>query len=481
MADEASVARRAKLMTRVEVMKKAFAGTITWAQAAQICRVTPRQMRRLRARYVSHGEDGLKDGRHGKRQPRRVPKHIEEEVCRLKREVYADFSIRHFHEFVVERHSIRVSYSWTRKTLLAHGLAYRAAGRGKYRRRRPRRPMTGMLLHLDASTHEWIEGLPKHDLVVMLDDADGRILYARFFIQESTLSTLSALEHVLRDYGRFCELYTDRASHFCTTTDADNGPDDVQSGVVPEVLKTLGIRQILARSPQARGRSERAFGTIQGRLPQELRLLEIDNYRAANDYLQRHFVPDFNERFTVKPAQPETAFVSIADVPLELLLSIQHERVVRNDNTVFFRNLVLQIPQAEHRYNFVRCKVIVHEFPDETLGISHDGILLGRFEAQSRTAVKAHRPRYGTSRPTRQLVHEAERKVRQDHTVFYDKLVLPIPPAANRPNLVGCRVHVREYRDGMIELSHEGATLGRYQKNSNRVGRRLLRYKRAAS
>ena len=252
--------------------------------------------------------------------------------------------------------------------------------RGKYRRQRERRPMVGMLVHLDASTHEWIAGLPRQDLVVALDDADGRILYARFFPQEGTASTFAALEAVLRNYGRFCELYTDRGSHFC-----QNGPAgkiaEEQNGQVSQALRALGIHQILAYSPQARGRSERAFGTIQGRLPQELRHQCINDYATANHYLEQHFIPDFNRRFTIKPAQPESAFVKLTGIELELVLSSKHERVVRNDNTVSFQNLILQLPSTRHRMHFVRCPVIVHQFANGTLGISYQGRLLARYDA----------------------------------------------------------------------------------------------------
>ena len=460
-------------MTRTQALDKALARKITWKQAAQICAVSTRQMRRIRKRYEDLGLKGLEDGRRGKRQPRRIPSSVVQQVCKLRTDIYADFSMRHFHQFAVERHGIDVSYTWIRDTLLAHGLACRADGRGRYRRRRPRRPMTGMLLHLDASQHEWIEGLPLHDLVVVLDDADGRMLYARFFTQETTLSTLSALQHVLKQWGRFCELYTDRASHFCNTTDAVNGPDTVQRGVVPMVLHELGIKQILARTPQARGRGERAFGTIQGRLPQELRLNSIRSYHKANQYLRDHFIDDFNRRFTVRPAQPETAFVPLEGVDLELLLSVQHERIVRNDNTVQFKSLVLQIPRAEHRIHFVRCKVLVHEFPDETLGISHEGKLLGRFHRNSELIRKLPRQR-------RLDVSEHERVVRRDHTVHFQKLILDVPPAQDRANFVGCHVTVHEYADGGIDISHEGTVIGRYHRNSNTIRRRRLRYKRVA-
>ena len=126
----------------------------------------------------------------------------------------------------------------------------------------------------------------------------------------------------------------------------------------------LGIRQILARSPQARGRSERAFGTLQGRLPQELRLHHITDYQRANRYLEEVFVPDFNRRFTVRPAQQESAFVKLAGIELELVLSSKHERIVRNDNTVAFQGMVLQLPASSYRAHFVRCAVTVHQFPN---------------------------------------------------------------------------------------------------------------------
>jgi hypothetical protein len=239
--------------------------------------------------------------------------------------------------------------------------------------------MRGMLVHLDASTHTWIPGVPMQDLTVALDDADGRILYARFFKQEGTFSTLAALKHVLIRHGRFCELYTDRGSHFCHTGQAGGAPDDVQNGQVARVLKVLGIHHILARSPEARGRSERAFGTIQGRLPQELRLGGISDYEAANKYLDEVFVPDFNRRFTVTPAEPESAFVRLVGVDLRLLLSIQHERVVRNDSTVLFDTVVLQLPRTKERRHYVRCPVLVHEFLDGTLGVSYQARLLARF------------------------------------------------------------------------------------------------------
>lgn len=303
-----------------------------------------------------------------------------QEVCRLKRDVYADYSMKHFHEVVAEKHKLKLSYTLLRSVLQDAGLVEKAPGRGKYRRKRERRPMTGMLVHLDASTHEWLAGLPMQDLVVALDDADGRVLFARFVEQEGTASTFEALLAGLRRHGRFCELYTDRGSHFCRTPKA--GEASVTDGQVSRALRTLGIRQILARSPEARGRSERAFGTIQGRLPQELRVAGAKSYAEANVYLERTFVPDFNRRFTVKPAQAETAFVKLTGIDLELVLSEQHERVVAQDSTVSLDGLKLQLPPTKDRAHYVRCQVDVHRLADRTLAVTYLGRPLARYSAQ---------------------------------------------------------------------------------------------------
>jgi len=379
---ERQVAREVRTMTRKEVIVKAIAGDLTWIQAAAILGITPRHLRRLKGSWERRGYDGLQDQRGRTTRRRRIPVKTIAMLCRLRRERYADFSIQHFWERATEQHGLALSYTWTRLVLQAAGLAPKAPGRGKYRRKRERRPLVGMLLHLDASTHAWLPAPPAQDLVVALDDADSRILYARFWPQEGTASTFHALQHVLTHHGRFAELYTDRGSHFCKTTTAGAAPDLVYDTQVQRALKALGIGHILARSPEARGRSERAFGTLQGRLPQELRLAGITDYAAANAYLQATFVPDFNRRFTVTPAQPGSAFLKLVGLELRLVLSAQHERIVRNDSTVPFGPVTLQLPRTKTRLHYVRCPVLVHAFPDTTLGVSYQGRLLARYDRQ---------------------------------------------------------------------------------------------------
>lgn len=378
---EQRVAQEARAVTKKEVMAKAIEGKITWLQAADILGMTPRHVRRIRRQYERLGVDAFRDHRGSTPRRKRIPLKTIEQLYRLRREKYSDFSVQHFWEFATEKHGLKLSYNWARLVLQAAGLAEKVPARGKYRRKRERRPLIGMLLHLDGSRHQWIEGLPQWDLIVLLDDADGRILYARFVEEEGTLSTLLALHHVLVRHGRFCELYTDRGSHFCRTPTAGGRVFTEQyNGQVPRVLRALGIRQILARSPEARGRSERAFGTIQGRLPQEIKLNRIQDYGNANRYLDEVFIPDFNRRFTITPLEKGSAFVPLAGVDVDLLLSVQHERSVNKDNTVSFNNLALQLPRPDGRLHFVRCPVLVHELLDGTLAVSHLGRVVARFE-----------------------------------------------------------------------------------------------------
>ena len=388
-------------MTRTEVILKALKGEISWTQAADICGLTPRHMSRLRRQYEELGIEGLRDGRTGKKQPRRIPESVEEEVCRLRREKYPDFTVRHFHDFLVSRHGFQYGYTWTLTMLQRNGLVTKAPGRGQYRRKRERRPMRGMMIHLDASRHTWVEGQPQWDLNVAMDDADGRILFAEFVPEEGARSTLQALSFIFSRYGRFCEFYTDRGSHFCRTSEAEKGPDEIQNGQVTRVLKMLGIHHIRARSPEARGRSERAFKTIQGRLPQELRLEGITDYQAANRYLQEVFIPDFNRRFTVAPQQTESAFTCIAGFDLDLLLSVQHERTVRADNTVQFEKMALQLRASPTRMHFARCPVLVHRLLDDSLAVSFQGNVIGRFNADGRPVHDKNKP---SKRPTSRSV-----------------------------------------------------------------------------
>ena len=221
---------------------------------------------------------------------------------------YQDFTSKHFHEKLVSEHGVRRSYNWVRLTLQAHGRVRAAPRRGAHRRKRARRALPGMMLHRDGSRHEWVSGR-WWDLIVTMDDATSEIYSAFFVSEEGTMSSFSALREVIEAHGLFCSLYADRGSHYWRTPEAGGKVDKEKPTQVGRALGQLGVDLIAAYSPQARGRSERVFGTLQQRLPQELRLAGVEDMVSANRFLRDVFVPSHNARFAV-PAEGEgSAFV----------------------------------------------------------------------------------------------------------------------------------------------------------------------------
>src|SRR6202049_4548247 len=296
------------MMKLQDVLLKAMARKIRWWDEAEIIGVTDRTMRRWRERLEAEGYSGLVDRRKGKPSDKRVPLARVEEVLRLYQEVYFDLNIRHFHEKLRDEHGIELSYTWVQKALQGAGLVARGKRRGKHRRRRERRPLPGMLLHIDGSKHQWFGDQRWYDLIVILDDATSEIYYAQLVEEESTRTVMAGLREVIETRGLFCALYSDRGSHFFVTTKAGEKVDKHRLTQVGRAMKELGVRMIPAYSPQARGRSERNFGTWQGRLPQELRLAGISTVEGANAFLRERYVAEFNEKFTLPAANPQTAF-----------------------------------------------------------------------------------------------------------------------------------------------------------------------------
>ncbi|MGH8527143.1 MAG: ISNCY family transposase, partial [Gammaproteobacteria bacterium] len=300
--------------------------TINWIEAADILGMSYRHLQRVREAYEEAGFDGLHDKRAGKESPRRIPVAMVEEVLMLYREKYFDFNVRHFHEKLREEHSIELSYTWVKTLLQGAGMVAKAKGRRKHRRRRERKPLRGMMLHIDGSHHQWFGDDRWHDLIVILDDATSEIYYAQLVDHESTASTMTAIRQVIETEGVFCSLYSDRASHFFLTPKAGEPVDRQALTQVGRALRDLSVKLIPAYSPQARGRSERSFRTWQGRLPQELRLRGITDPAQANRFLKRSYIRVFNRKFTVQAPDPESsAFVPCTRTDLDRVFSIQTE------------------------------------------------------------------------------------------------------------------------------------------------------------
>ena len=377
-----------------EVICRAISGQIHWFQAAEILGVSVRTMRRWKEYYQKKGYDGLFDRRRRRPSPKRVPYAQVEAVLRLYRERYSDFHVKHFHEKLTGEHGITLSYTWVKTALQEAGLIARHARRGPHRKRRPRRPMEGMLLHLDGSTHPWLSLCPdqRDDLLVLMDDATSRVYEARLVEEEDTRSSMTVLRDCVKRRGVFCALYTDRGSHFALTPQEGGRVDRSRPTQIGRALKELHIESIFAYSPQARGRSERLFGTWQGRLPQELRLRGIRDRETANAFLRKTFIPWHNRHFAVAPEQPGSAFTPLVDKTLlDRVFCLEHTRRVDNDNTVRFERRVLQLAPASFRFSFARCQVTVREHLNGAISIWYGPRRIGRYDGTGTAAKGAPR------------------------------------------------------------------------------------------
>jgi transposase len=375
-----------------DVILRAMAKTITWWQAAEIMGISDRSLRRWKRRYEEYGYDGLLDRRRGKPSPKRVPLKVVEEVLRLYGEKYADLNVRHFHEKLREVHRIELSYTWVKLALQGAGLVKPGRKRGVHRKRRPRRPLPGMLLHLDGSRHRWFQDDRWYDLIEVLDDATSETYYAQLVEEESTRTVMAALKEVVEKKGRFCALYSDRASHFFETPKAGGPVDRERLTQVGRALKELGIQMIPAYSPQARGRGERRFGTWQGRLPQELRLAGITTREEANRFLREHYLAEMNRKFAVPAGLAGHAFVPVRGQDLEQVFSVQTERTVANDNTVGIGERVWQIERTRWRGTLAGCRVTICEHLDGEVSIVYRPHVVGRYTAQGEPLGPVRKP-----------------------------------------------------------------------------------------
>ena len=356
-------------------------GRLTQAEAALLLGQCERSFRRHVDRYKADGMEGLLDKRLSQVSKRRAGGAEVDRVVQLYKSGFAGWNVAHFHSKYRSESKGARSYSWVKSVLQGAGLARSAKSRGKHRIKRERAPLPGMMLHQDASTHRWV---PQQvwDLVVTMDDANGEHTSMFFCEQEGTASSFHGIGQTIARHGLFASLYNDRGSHYFHTPQAGGKVDKLNLTQVGRALKQLGIEHIAAYSPQARGRSERAFQTHQGRLPQELARAGITDMEGANRYLEQVYMPAHNKEFGVPCALPGSAFVPFIGGNLPDILCEQHERTVGNDNCVAFAGLSLQIPSDEFRHHYVRTKVRVHRYVDQTLALFHGPRKLASYDAQ---------------------------------------------------------------------------------------------------
>src|SRR4030095_7715486 len=368
---QAAVERAVKVH---EVLMQALSGRQPWIHVAEVLGVSARAVRRLRWRYEQYGFTGLYDCGQRMPSPRAVPVAEVQRLLALYRDRYGPrdghpgFNVRHFYQIARREHGVAVSYSFVKKALQAAGLVRKRRPRGRHRRGRgapaqlcalralggERRRGLGELLHLDGSRHRWLALVPDswQTLLVGVDDATKRVLYAQLMADEAGEGTevvMTALWEVLETHGIPGALYTDRASWAVYTPTSGTAPERSKLTQVGRALATLGIEHIVGFSPQARGRSERANGTLQGRLVNELRVADIRTVAAANRYLRARLIPGYNPSFAHAPADPTTAFVLAGRHDLNQILCHEEERVVARDNTVRLAGILLQIDKQRGR------------------------------------------------------------------------------------------------------------------------------------
>jgi transposase len=376
-----------------EAIVRALSGRQSWLQVADVLGVSPRTVRRLRWRYERYGYDGVFDHRRRRPSPRAVPLAEVQRLVRLYRERYGPrdghpgFNIRHFYQVACRDHRGRLSYSFVKRARQTAGLVGKRRPRGRHRRRREPRPCFGELLHLDGSLHPWLALVAdaRQTLIAVVADATKPLLYAQLVAGgESLAAILTALRAVLEQHGIPGALYTDRAGWAVYTPTSGTAPDRTKRTQVGRALARLGIEHIVSFSPQARGRSERANGTLQGRLVNELRVAGIRTLAAANRYLRARFIPDYNARFGRAPADPSSAFVPVGRQDLDQILCHEEERSVARDNTLVLDRVVLQLDKQRGRRSCAGLRVLVRRHLDGRHSVWWGPRCLGWFTATGR-------------------------------------------------------------------------------------------------
>ncbi len=379
-----------RAMKLQEVILRAMSGEITWMQAAHILRMTPRNLRRLRAGYERLGYDGLIDRRRGRPSGKRADVKEVERILRLYRERYTGFNVLHFYEIAQREHGVTYGYTFVKKALQETGLVSKRKKRGPHRRRRPRKELFGEMLHIDGSKHAWLALKPglKQMLIVVQDDATSRILYAQLWPEETTEAVMTALRETVAEHGIPMSLYSDRAGWAFHVPKGGGKVDKEHLTQVGRALERLGVEHIPAYSPQARGRSERTNRTLQDRLVSELRAKRIRTVRKANRYICETFLSAYNERFARPPQSPQSAFVSSGLVDLEQVFCVEAERTVAKDNTVVMERVVMQLNRLPGRGTCAGMKVLVRRHLDSSYSVWRGQRLLGTYDQHGKPTGK---------------------------------------------------------------------------------------------
>ena len=351
-------------LKRLHLMEMVKVGKVTLREAGERIGVSYRQAKRIGQAIRERGIKGLVHGNRGRPSNHRLKESLRERVLKLSEEVYWDFNDTHFTEKLRECEGIDLNRETVRKLRWEAGMAPKRRRRGpKHRKRRERKAQEGWMVLWDGSPHPWFG--PDHPpccLMAAIDDATGKLLAARFFPFEGSAGYLWLLKEMVKKYGIPMIIYQDRHgalhrndSHWSLEEQLAGRQEPTQVG---SALEALGIQSISALSPQAKGRVEKLFATLQDRLGAELRLKEIVMMEEANRFLQSTFLKDFNRRFAVRPREPQKAWREVPNhLDLDRIISFRYTATVGNDNTARLGGLVLDIPPGPQRKSYAKVKV----------------------------------------------------------------------------------------------------------------------------
>jgi transposase len=357
-----------KELQRVEVISQCVQGNLACARAAELLDLTPRHIKRLKARYRQGRAAALAHASRGRPSHRRLPEAVREQIVSLARSTYLGFNDHHLSEKLVEIEGLSLSRETLRRLLRREGLGSPRQRRPPaHRQRRLRSAREGELIQLDGSPHDWLEGRgPTLTALGMQDDASGKILAAQFFSSETTQGYFHLLQSLLRRFGVPLAFYGDRSSVFVRNDNRWSLEEQLAGTRQPtqfgRALEQLGITFIAAQSPQAKGRIERLWGVLQDRLTSELRLAGACDLHSANRVL-RLFMADYNRRFARSPRDAARAWRSAPD-DLQRICCFTHQRIVSNDNVVQWQGRRLQIAPQPRRFSFAGAKVQIHQTLD---------------------------------------------------------------------------------------------------------------------
>jgi transposase len=352
-------------------------GTVKAREAEEMLGICLRQVRRLLAAYRRKGAGGLVHGNRGRKPSNALDDSIREKVTELARSKYTGFNTQHFTEKLCEQEDIKVSRSSVRRILSENGVSRPRTRRvPKHRSRRERYPQMGMLVQIDGSKHDWLEGRgPRMTLIGAIDDATGKVPHAFFREEEDTEGYFKLMEKIVSDHGVPLAVYHDGHTVFEVTERETLTIEEQLEGKASltqfgRLLNELNITSIRSRSPQSRGRVERLWGTFQDRLVSELRLSGASNLKEANEVLRR-YLPVHNRKFAVIPAKPGSAFNSpVRD--WHSFFCLKYRRTVGLDNVVRFGPLRLQV-LPNGRYSYARAKIEVRQSFDGSVSVYYQG------------------------------------------------------------------------------------------------------------